>query len=111
VALSRRAPKTYGDLRKLLRDLGDPWRPDPTVSDDEPLPDYPTGGDGRYEPSDRVLPDDGVNAVLERSPPANPALREVWREEGLLPEADSTRAPARPKRSRRKTTPPPDDGG
>ena len=35
MALSRRAPKTYGELRKMLAELGNPWLPDPTLSDDE----------------------------------------------------------------------------
>ena len=39
----------------MLAALGDPWQPDPTLSDDEPLPEYPTGGDGVQEPADRVL--------------------------------------------------------
>ena len=43
---SKRTAKTYGDLRKFLAEVGDPWHPDPTKSDDEPLPEVPTGGDG-----------------------------------------------------------------
>ena len=50
VTKSKRALRTYGELRKLLAAAGDPWQPGPTKSDDEPLPEYPTGGDGKYEP-------------------------------------------------------------
>ena len=95
----------------MLAELGDPWRPDPTVSDDEPLPEYPTGGDGKYEPADRELNEDGVMAVLKGRPPTNVDLLAVWREEGLLEDAEDAAAPAKAKRSRRKTTPAPDQGG
>jgi hypothetical protein len=111
MALSRRAPKTYGELRKMLAELGDPWSPDPTVSDDEPLPEFPTGGDGEYEPSDRTVAGDALIALLKAQPPSNPELRAVWRDEGLLAEGEGGSSRARAKRSSRKRTPPPDQGG
>jgi hypothetical protein len=111
MALSRRAPKTYGELRKMLAELGDPWSPDPRVSDDEPLPEFPTGGDGEYEPSDRTVAGDALIAVLKDRPPSNPELQAVWRDEGLLAEGGTGSAHARAKRSRRKRSPPPNQGG
>ena len=47
----------------MLAELGDPWSPDPTVSDDEPLPEFPTGGDGEYEPADRAVAAEALIAV------------------------------------------------
>ena len=86
---SERAPQTYGELRKLLAEAGDPWLPDPTRSDDEPLPEYRTGGDGNFEPEDRMLDERGVDERLkEGGPPSNPDLRAEWREEGFLREPD-----------------------
>jgi hypothetical protein len=113
VALSKRAPKTFGELRKMLAALGDPWQPDPSRSDDEPLPDYPTGGDGAMEPDERLLGKGGVPDVLKGSPPTNLDLRAEWAEEGLLEDVEEGLAPGQ-KRSRRKRTrakPPPSTGG
>lgn len=110
MVLSRRAPKTYGELRKMLAELGDPWSPDPTVSDDELLPEFPTGGDGE-EPSDKTVAGEALIALLKGRPPSNPELHAVWRDEGLLAEGESGGARASAKRSRRKRTPPPDQGG
>lgn len=83
----RAAPKTFGELRKLLAELGNPWSPDPARSDDEPIPAYTTGGDGTREPVGELLPIRGVFAFLKRFPPSNTLLREVWRERGLLDES------------------------
>src|SRR5262245_7622981 len=97
---SKRAPKTYGDLRRLLAAAGDPWQPDATRSNDEPLPRYPTGGDGRAEPASRTLGRGGVDAILRKAtPPANPDLRAVWRDEGLVPLPDEGAGHTSPKRS------------
>ena len=112
---SKRAPRTYGELRKLLAAASDPWQPDPTKSDDEQLPVYPTGGDGNYEPASRTLGKGGVDELLKRAtPPSNPDLRAEWREVGLLPDAVEATNSVRPKRSSRKKpspTPAPDSGG
>jgi hypothetical protein len=112
---AKRAPKTYGDLRKLLAAAGDPWQADPTKSDDEPLPEYPTGGDGTREPSNRTLGKGGLDKFLKTAlPPSNPDLRAEWREEGILTDADEATEPERKQRSfRRKPseTPAPDSGG
>ena len=107
-----RGPKTFGELRRLLEKLGDPWQPDPASPDDEPLPVYPTGGDGIYEVGDRLLPEGGVADRLKEHPPANPDLRAVWRSAGLLDEPETP--PKRPSRNRprvNKNTPAPDSGG
>lgn len=114
-AQSERAPETYGELRKLLAELGNPWQPDTSISDDERLPEYPTGGDGIEEPAERLLPEGGVVDVLKSHPPTNPDLRAVWRAEGLLDkrdEPDEAEPPAGRKRSRKaQVTPAPDTGG
>ena len=112
--LSKQTPRTFGELRALLAELGNPWVPDPSRSDDEPLSDFPTGGDGVYEPPDRVLSEGGVIEVLKRRLPANPDLLAVWREEGLAEEASGAGgASSRPKQSRgrKKISPAPDSGG
>lgn len=85
---SEDAPKTIGDLRKLLADMGNPWQPDPSLSDEEPIPQFATGGDGTEEPPGEVLSPDELIDFLKREPPSNPFLREVWRKEGLLDETD-----------------------
>lgn len=112
---AKRAPRTYGELRKLLAAAGDPWQTDPTKSDEEPLPEYPTGGDGTREPGSRTLGKGGLDKFLKTAtPPSNPDLRAEWREEGLLADTDEVVEPPRPKRSfRRKPTetPAPNSGG
>jgi hypothetical protein len=108
-----RSPRTYGELRKALAAAGDPWQPDPTKSDDEALPVYPTGGDGVYEPANRTLGEGGVERLLAKGTlPSNPDIVAEWREEGLLP-PDEGKAGPRPRKSAKKkvTTPAPDSGG
>lgn len=102
----KQAPRTYGQLRKLLAAAGNPWQPDSTKSDEEPLPNYPTGGDGTYEPASRTLGKGSLDKYLRSAnPPSHPDLREEWRKEGLLPDSDEATDGARPKRSsRRKDT-------
>jgi hypothetical protein len=84
-------PKTIGELRKLLAELGNPWQPDPRLSDEEMIPVFPTGGDGAKKPPGRMLPEGGVIEFLKKTPPSNPFLREVWKERGLLDESDKPR--------------------
>jgi hypothetical protein len=111
---AKRTPRTYGELRKLLADAGDPWQPDPTKADEEELPVYPTGGDGVYEPRDRTVAKGGVDDVLAKAPPpSNPELRAEWHEEGLFADEEAADV-VRPKRRARKKpslTPAPDSGG
>jgi hypothetical protein len=87
-------PKTIGDLRKLLSQLGNPWQPDPRLSDAEPIPQFPTGGDGTMEPVGQVLPKGRAINSIRKDPPLNPHLREVWIERGLLPRSDKRRKSA-----------------
>jgi hypothetical protein len=77
-------PRTIGELRKLLAKLGNPWQPDPRLSDEELIPDFPTGGDDSKELPGQVLTEGGVIDFLKKNPPMNPFLREVWEERGLL---------------------------
>jgi hypothetical protein len=111
---SKRTAKTYGELRKLLSEAGDPWQPDPTKADEELLPEFPTGGDGVYEPESRTIGKGGVDDLLKKAtPPSNPDLRAEWREDGMLADGVSE-APRPARRSRKKqpsTTPAPDTGG
>lgn len=88
------APQTIGELRQRLAELGDPWQVDPTLSDDELLPDPPRGG---AEPTPDVAEslavatpaaDADIAGLIAVQPPANPHLRERWVELGLLDEED-----------------------
>src|SRR4249920_3994989 len=111
---SKRPVMTYGALRKRLAKIGDPWRPDPTKSDDEPLPDFPTGGDGHYEPADREIGKGGVNKLLRNAiPPSNPDLRAEWQEQGIVVEEEAEEAPLPRRSTRRKPAevPAPNSGG
>lgn len=83
-------PRTIGELRRRLAELGNPWRVDPTLSDDEPLPDPPRGGadplPGVAERLTAATPtaDTDILALIAERPPANPLMRERWVEQGLL---------------------------
>ena len=86
-------PKTIGELRRRLAALGNPWEVDPQLSDDEPLPDPPRGGQSDEEiPEEaRLVPLDpsaDVRARIADQPPTNPFLRALWVEEGLLNQDD-----------------------
>jgi hypothetical protein len=85
-------PRTIGDLRRRLAELGDPWRVDPTLSDDEPLPDPPRGG---ADPPAEIVEllaqsrsgpeaDSDIDALIAQQVPANPDLRQRWVEVGML---------------------------
>jgi hypothetical protein len=93
-ARADRAPKTIGELRQLLSRLGNPWAPDPRLSDSEPIPQFPTGGDGRMDPVGNVVPKGGVIDAVREDPPSNPHLRDLWIERGLIgpPEKPRKRA-------------------
>jgi hypothetical protein len=84
-------PLTVGDLRRRLAEMGDPWTVDPQLSDEEPLRDRPRGAQAEDEVPDdvRAVPVDAsrdLREVLVELPPANPALRGRWVQEGLLDE-------------------------
>jgi hypothetical protein len=95
------APRTYGDLRKLLAAAGNPWQTDTTKSDDEPLPRFPTGGDGKPVPAGWTLRKGDLDKLLRRaSPPSHPDLRAEWGAAGYVVDEDT--ASERPKRSSQK---------
>jgi hypothetical protein len=77
---------TIGDLRKRLRSLGTPWEPDPMLSDDDPIPQYPTGGDGTAGAPGELAADEDLDELLTKqgAPPSNVELRKVWRKAKLL---------------------------
>jgi hypothetical protein len=82
-------PRTIGDLRRRLAELGNPWTVDPQLSNDEPLRDRPRGGQADEEVPDDVRPQalqprQDLRELLAGEPPANPFLRQRWVEEGLL---------------------------
>jgi hypothetical protein len=74
---------TYGELRKQLAECDAKWMPDPSIADEQLVPEHVTGGQ-EGDPPGEVIPPGGVLEVLRDSPPSNPELREVWRREGLL---------------------------
>jgi hypothetical protein len=82
-------PRTIGELRRALADLGNPWTVDPRLGDAEPLPDPPRGAqrDEDVPPEARltvVAPDADLGALLMTVLPANPFLRARWVELGLM---------------------------
>ena len=82
-------PKTIGELRRRLAELGNPWEVDPQLSDDDPLPDPPRGGQSEEEipEEDRLVPLESgtdLQGLIAAQPPANPFLRLRWAEAGLL---------------------------
>ena len=96
-------PKTYGDLRKLLAEAGDPWQADPTRSDEEPLPSFTTGGDGNFEPQGRMLKAGELDELLKlATPPSNPDVMAVWRQEGLTADVQNDGVNAKPRRPAKK---------
>jgi hypothetical protein len=85
----RDVPKTIGELRQRLAELGNPWEVDPRLNDDDPLPDPPRGGQREEDiPEEARLPtldpDTDLHDVISGEPPANAFLRARWEEAGLL---------------------------
>jgi hypothetical protein len=81
--------KTIGELKKVLAEQGDPWTVDPRLSDDEPLPDLPRGGQAEEDipRADRIKPigrDVDIREVIGKDPPSNPWLVLRWIEAELL---------------------------
>lgn len=99
-------PKTIGDLRKLLSKIGNPWQPNPRLSDAEPIPEFPTGGDGNMDPVGAALPRSRAIDAIRKEPPSNPHLRNIWIERGLLRPSENLRKKSTSRKSRR-----PDGGG
>ena len=83
------APRTAGELRRRLAEMGDQWVVDPRLEDGDPLPDYGRGG---LPPEDdpalalAVEPERDIAAQLREQPPSNPLVRARWVELGLLDE-------------------------
>jgi hypothetical protein len=88
----RRVPKTIGELRRRLRESGEPWEPNPRLRDEEPLPTPARGGlepgEGPPEAEQPGPFEGGLEELLRESPPANPLVRERWRDQELLPDDD-----------------------
>jgi hypothetical protein len=79
-------PDTVGELRRILAELGNPWSVDPRLGDDDPLPDYPRGGQIVRELPGTTISTDKFISFLKKLPPSNPFLRAHWVEMGLLDE-------------------------
>lgn len=84
-------PKNIRELRRQLAKLGDPWSVIPQLSDDDPLPNLPRGGqsDDEVPKEHRIKPlKRGINLrrLIAAQPPANPFLRARWVEAGLIKE-------------------------
>lgn len=82
-------PKTVGELRQRLAKQGNPWEVDPQLSDDEPLPDRPRGGQAGEEilPEHRLTPLEPsatLRDLIATEPPTNLFLRARWAEVGML---------------------------
>ena len=87
------APKTAGELRRLLARKGIQWQVDPRLRDDDRLIVYPRGGimEKLISGAERYSGD--LADYLRRVPPNNPFLRARWRELGILREQDGPAAP------------------
>jgi hypothetical protein len=86
-------PRTVGELRRRLAELGDPWSVDPRLGDDDPLPQYARGGQPDEEVPERaqlsaMAEEADLRELLSSEPPTNPFLRARWAEAGLLPPDD-----------------------
>lgn len=82
-------PKTIGELRQRLAELGNPWEVDPRLNDDDPLPDPPRGGQHEEEVLEEARltsTEPGIDLLdlIASEPPANPFLRARWLEAGML---------------------------
>jgi hypothetical protein len=88
-------PRTVGDVRRLLAELGNPWTVDPSLADDDPIPDYHRGGQPENEIPAGLLPPPlapgaDLTERISAVPPANRWLRARRAELGLLPADDAT---------------------
>lgn len=78
-------PRTAGELRRRLAEMGDPWSVDPRLADDDPLPDRPRGAVADDPHLEVVGRDVDFEDLLRQQPPANPELLAHWRAAGILP--------------------------
>lgn len=76
-------PMTYGELRRLLSEIGNPWAPDKSKPDDEPLPQFSTGWDGKRVGLKPLRTAKDVSAALAQHPAPNDELAEVRKELGI----------------------------
>jgi hypothetical protein len=91
-------PQTAGELRRRLAELGSPWTVDPRLGDDDPLPDYPRGGQTDEEVPEEIRPPaiepaGNLRDLLSQERPINPLLQERWVEAGILAPKDVTGVP------------------
>jgi hypothetical protein len=96
---SQGVPKTIGELRRRLANLGNLWEVDPRLSDDDSLPDRPRGGQREEEiPEEHRLkalePGADLLDLIALQPPANPFLRVRWAEAGMLNQDEVESLPA-----------------
>ena len=87
-------PRTIGELRRTLTELGNPWNVNPRLGDADPLPDPPRGGQRDEDIPEEarlaaVAPDADLGALLREVSPANPFLRARWVELGLMTTEES----------------------
>lgn len=106
------SPATYGELRKLLAEKGNPWEPDPTKSDHEPLPTFPTGGDSTDTAVGTILGKKEIEKHFRSAPPpTHPELRAEWIAAGVLKEEESAPPAKKSSRAKTATVPAPNAGG
>ena len=78
-------PLTAGELRQRLHERGLSWTVDPRLEDDDPLPEYPRGGQPpERERAGRGEPEGDLREQLAEHSPTNPFLRARWSELDLL---------------------------
>jgi hypothetical protein len=84
--VGRNEPRTVGELRRRLAQMGHPWEVQLNLSDDDPLPLPSRGGDG----SAPITPDtfasiDHLKDALRAGPvPTSPFLQQEWALAGLI---------------------------
>jgi hypothetical protein len=86
-------PKTIGELRQRLAELGNPWEVDPRLNDDDPLPDPPRGGQREEDIPEEARPPSlepgtDLHGLIAAEPPANPFLKVRWVEAGMLDQVE-----------------------
>jgi len=91
-------PADVGELRRRLERLGQPWNALPHLTDEDPLPDPPRGGQpvepGHVQGLRAVDSQEDFEAVLAEAPPGNPFLAARWRELGFSPGDGTSDGPA-----------------
>jgi hypothetical protein len=86
--VGRSQPGTVGELRRRLAEMGHPWEVQSRLSDDDPLPSPPRGGDASAPaaPEKFASVDDLKDALRAGPPPTNPFLQQEWARAGLMDE-------------------------